>query len=401
MTLNENNESTSNYSKRKIWLIGLTIGFFIIGLLSFSYWFFVLQFYETTDDAYVSGNLVAVMPRISGHVTKILADETDFVTKDQPLVTLDTLDASIALKNAESQLALTVREVNKLYKNVDQLQSNVQVAKDNYQKTEEDLNRRKGLKVNKTITEEDLQHAKIAFNSAKNSLALAKNELAGALAIVGNTDLYNHPQIKQAAINVRNAYLTWQRTTIYAPATGYIAKRSVQVGQQATPSTILMVIVPLNQVWVTANFKESQLKNIRIDQPVELTADAYGNDVVFSGKVVGLSPGAGNVFALLPPQNATGNWIKIVQRLPVRISIDAKQLEHYPLRIGLSMLVSVNTHNRSGRTLAKLPQDKIVYQTTDVSSESIGKADEIINKIIRENAENIEAPKVSNEANPV
>lgn len=383
--------SIKNKLNRKKILTVMAIIFLAIGFVSFVYWLFVGRFYESTDDAYVGGNLVNVMPQISGQVTKILADETDLVKKGQPIIILDNADATIALNNAEAQLALTVRQVNQLYHSLMQLQANADLQANNLEKAKEDYQRRKGLVVNKTISEEDLRHAKIAVDTASAALAAAKQQFNSQLALVGNTDLYHHPEIERAASAVRNAFLTLQRTTIYAPETGYVAKRPVEVGQQITPNTILMIIVPLNQVWVVANFKESQLENMRIGQHVKVLSDAYGSHVSYKGRVIGLAPGTGSSFDLLPPQNATGNWIKIVQRLPVRISIDPKQLEQYPLRIGLSMTVTVNTHNRHGLVLTKKPQEKTLYETQGYS-DGLEKANQVIAKILQDNAQNITYP---------
>lgn len=373
--------------RRKRWLIGLTAIFIIVGIGFLIYWLLIGRFYESTDDAYVNGNTVQVMSQITGQVVKIYADETDLVKKGEPLVMLDNADAEIALRNAEAQLALTARQVSELYQNVDQLKANVQLQQDNFIKAQQDYERRRGLVVNKVISEEDLSHAKTAVDTTADSLALAKHQLDAAVNLVQNTDLYNHPQIKQAEVNLRNAYLTWERTTIFSSVTGYVAKRPVQVGQQVDPNTILMIIVPLNQLWVDANFKESQLKNFRIGQPVELVSDLYGSSIKYHGTVIGLSPGTGSAFDLLPPQNATGNWIKIVQRLPVRIAIDSNELEKYPLRIGLSITATVDTHNRSGQMLTKLTSTKAIYESKDYGSD-LQKSDDIINKILEDNAKN-------------
>jgi membrane fusion protein (multidrug efflux system) len=229
----------------------------------------------------------------------------------------------------------------------------------------------------------------LALDAAKNALDLAKQQLIKAKSLVGTTSLYHHPQIQQAEVNLRNAYLNWRRTVIYAPENGMVAKRFVQVGQQINANSVLMVIVPLDQVWVDANFKESQLRDIRIGQPVSMIADAYGGKVEFKGEVVGLNPGTGSVFDILPPQNATGNWIKIVQRLPVRIAISRDQLKEHPLQIGLSMTVTVDTHDRKGEPLHKEKPLHILYHSQDVSSD-IKAADKIIESILQENAKNIE-----------
>lgn len=378
--------------QRKRWLLGLTALFVILGLGYALYWFGIGQFNESTDDAYVDGNSVQVMSQIAGQVTHIFADETDLVKKGSVLVELDKVNTEIALKNAEAKLALTVRQVNQYYENANQAKSNVQLQQDNFEKAKEDYDRREGLIVNKTISIEDLRHAKIAMKTAQDAWLEANQRLASAVALVGNVDLYHHPLIEQSAVEYRTAYLNWRRTTIYAAVTGYVAKRAVQVGQEVNPNTILMIIVPLNELWINANFKESQLKHIRIGQKVMMYSDAYGGSVKYQGTVVGLNPGTGSAFQLLPPQNATGNWIKIVQRLPVRIKIDPQQLERNPLQIGLSMTVTINTKDRRGEVLNKNAANKVVYSALDYSTD-LKKADEMIQHILESNASNTQFNK--------
>ncbi len=387
-------ETPQKNSKRKYWLTALSILFIIIIFIYIIYWFFVSQFYETTDDAYVAGNLVQVMPQINGRVIGIFADETDLVKKGSVLVKLDKTDAEISLKNAESQLALTVRQVNDLYKNVAELRANVAMKENNLTKTQDDYKRRQGLVVTKVISAEDLQHSQIAANSAQADLDLAQSQLASAMGLVANTDLYHHPQIEQAEARLRDAYLALKRTTIYAPEEGYVAKRPVQVGQQVGTNTILMIIVPLDQLWVTANFKESQIEHFYIGQPANIISDIYGNTIHYHGKVIGLSPGTGSAFDLLPPQNATGNWIKIIQRLPVRIALNSAELKKYPLSIGLSMTVTVDTHHRTGKrlsTLSKASLSKVIYATENYGDE-LKEADQLIEQILKANAANTSIP---------
>lgn len=367
-------------------MVGATSVFLFLTFL-YAIYLFVEYTQISTDDAYVQGNLVPVMSQVPGQVATISIDETASVTKGQSILTLDNLDATINLNTAKTELALAVRQVSQLFHHIDELRANLSIAQNNLDKATEDLERRKGL-VNKSISTEDLNHAQTAENSAKNTFESVKQELISARALVGNTDLYNHPQVKKAAIQLQNAYLNWKRTCIYAPETGYVAKRVVQVGQQISPNSVLMIIVPLDQVWINANFKESQLKNIRVGQPVEVITDAYGSGVIFHGKVAGLSPGTGTTFDLLPPQNATGNWIKVVQRLPVRITIDNKDLKKYPLRIGLSTVVKINTKNREGEVLTSNQPSKIIYASQNVH-ESFEEADQLIKKILQENADNI------------
>lgn len=373
---------------RKHLLIGLTVIFLLLGLSYSVYWLFWGCYEESTDDAYVGGNSVQVMSHVSGYVTKIFAEVTDLVKRGEVVVQLDKANAEIALKSAEAQLGLIVRQVSRYYDEVNQLKANVQVQEENFEKATEDYKRREGLVVNKSISEEDLRHAKIALDTARDAVAVAKQQLAGAITLVGNTDLYHHPQVEQAIVNLRNAYLQWRRTTIYAPVTGYVAKRPAQVGQQINTNSILMIVVPLDQIWVDANFKESQLKHIRIGQPAEVISDSYGDEVKYKGVVIGLSPGTGSAFDLLPPQNATGNWIKIIQRLPVRIGLDPEQLKKYPLRKGLSMTVTVNTRDRKGEVLKQKQSSEVIYESADDSAD-LSDADKIVDKILQQNAKNV------------
>jgi membrane fusion protein, multidrug efflux system len=382
------NQALTRKEKKRFWL-KLVIGiFFILGLAYVIYWLFIARFYVSTDDAYVAGNTVQTMPQISGHVLKILADETDFVQKGEVVTCLDPIDVRIALQTEEANLALTLRNTSQLYFNIAKEYDNIAIQQANLDKLQEHLLRRKPLARENVISTETLTDLQADVASAKASLDLAKVRLASATALVANSTLYNHPQVRLATTRLRDAFLNFQRAVIYAPETGYVAKRPVQVGQEVTPSTILMIIVPLNQIWVDANYKETQLKNIRIDQPVKLTADAYGRHVVYHGHVVGLSPGTGSAFDILPPQNATGNWIKIVQRLPVRIEIDPSDLKRYPLRIGLSVRVTVNTRNRRGKVLSRIPRREVIYRTEDYNA-NVKKANALIERIYKANAPNL------------
>lgn len=386
-TENNLNSQTGLYHLRKALLLGAATLFLVIGLSFAAYWFINGQYWQTTDDAYVGGNNIQLMSQINGQVSRIYADVTNYVTKGQVLVELDKKDAEIALKNAEAQLALTARRVNQYYDNVKQYQAQLLLEKDNLEKAKEDYARREQLRVNRTIAAEDLRHAQIAVNTANDQLNLATQQLAAAVSLVGDTDLYHHPQVKQAQTNLRNAYLNYLRTTIYSPVNGYVAKRSVQVGQQISTANVLMIIVPLDQIWVDANFKESQLKNIRIGQEATMISDAYGSSVVYSGTVMGLSPGTGSAFDLLPPQNATGNWIKVVQRLPVRIKINPKELENHPLQLGLSMTVKIKTDRKVGNVMSTKATNSALYEAVNYDHD-LSKVDEIINKIMQENAKN-------------
>ncbi|MES2217491.1 MAG: efflux RND transporter periplasmic adaptor subunit [Pseudomonadota bacterium] len=370
-------------SRKKI-LIILTIIFLIIGLVWFLYWLLWGQFHEYTDDAYVSGNLVRVMPQVPGTVTAIYTDDTQLVQEGQTLVKLDDSDTRLQLDRAQAALANTVRKVRQYYDQVYQAQAAVTLRQADLDNARFDVTRRNGLVGEKAISREEMEHYATALSAAQAQFDLTKAQLDAATALVANTSLYNHPEVIRAAINLKNAYLNFYRTTIIAPVTGYVAKRNVQVGQQVTLGTSMMAIVPLKEVWIDANYKESQLERLRIGQNVVVTADAYGS-VTFHGTIQGLSSGTGSAFDLLPPQNATGNWIKIVQRLPVRIMIDAEELKEHPLRIGLSVRVTANTFGMKGETLNKATPERAYYQT-DVYEKELAEAAQLITNILHINA---------------
>lgn len=372
--------------QRRIALISLVVIFGVVGIIYFIYWLIWGRFELYTDDAYVGGNIVQVMSQVPGTVVNIYTDDTLLVIENQRIVQLDTADAQVELQNETSSLANTVRQVRQYFENAQAAQAEVILRNADLVKAQLDLKRRTGLVGEKAISREDLQHSRTAYDVAKAQYDLALHKLHSTLALVENTHLYDHPLVERAKANFKKAYLNFQRTTIVAPVTGYVAKRSVQVGQHVNMSTPLLAIIPLDKVWVEANYKESQLSRIRIGQPVELRADTYGS-FTYHGKIMGLSAGTGSVFDLLPPQNATGNWIKIVQRLPVRIILNPQEFKDHPLRIGLSMKVTTNTFNLSGPLLATVPNKQPLYTTT-VYAKQLKNADDLINKILRENGSN-------------
>ncbi len=350
-------------ARRKRWL-SIAIGAFaLIGIAYAAYWAIALRYLQSTDDAYVNGNVVQITPQISGTVVAIGADDTQFVQAGQTLVQLDQADAKVALDQAEAQLAKTVREVRSLFATTAQLQAIAAMRQSDLAKSNEDLSRRERLASSGAISGEELQHARDAANSAKAALLAAQQELAANRARVDRTTVDNHPDVLNAAAHVRDAYLTYARTALPAPVSGFVAKRAVQLGQRVSPGAPLMAIVPLDQVWIDANFKEPQLAGMRVGQPVTLTADLYGGKIDYHGKVAGFGAGTGSAFALLPAQNATGNWIKIVQRVPVRIALDAKELSAHPLQIGLSMQAEVDTHQRNGDRLPQVANSTPTYAT--------------------------------------
>ncbi|MCW7764487.1 multidrug efflux MFS transporter periplasmic adaptor subunit EmrA [Photorhabdus luminescens] len=371
-------------SKRKLALILATLLFVFAGSSYFAYWLISLRHYQATDDAYVVGNQVQVMTQITGSVTAIYADNTDFVQQGDILLRLDSIDAEHAFERAKNTLASNVRQTHQTIINNEKLLANIELKKTALQQAQDDLKRREHLGLTGAIAKENLIHSRNSVQTAKSELNVARQQYYANKALVIDTPLDQQPAIKLAASQLRDTWLTLQRTQIVAPVTGYVSRRSVQVGSQVKSGAPLMVIVPADQLWVEANFKEVQLANVRIGQPVTLISDFYGNGVIYKGQIVGLDMGTGSAFSLLPAQNATGNWIKVVQRLPVRVELEAQQLLDHPLRIGLSMHATVDTRNRDGLVLADTPRNGIVYET-NVLSYNTGEIERLINEIIQTN----------------
>lgn len=357
---------SANNGKRRRRIIAVTT---VLALLLIAYgiwWAIYARHFEDTDDAYVAGNVVQVTPQVSGTVIAIHADDTELVQAGKPLIDLDHSDAQVALEQAEAQLAQTVREVRTLYVNNGTLNANVTLRTADLARARDDLARRQELAGTGAVSKEDLEHARNAVQAAESALQATREQLVSNQVLTDRTSVAKHPNVLRAAAQVQAAYLALSRTTLPAPITGYIAKRSVQVGQRVAPGAPLLSIVPLTALWVDANFKEVQVAKMRIGQPVTLHSDVYGSGVEYHGKVAGLSAGTGAAFALLPTQNASGNWIKVVQRIPVRIALDPKELAERPLRVGLSMLVDVDVAHSEGTSLTSaLPaRTAPAYQTT-------------------------------------
>ena len=377
-------ETPNGNPKRKRWLLILLAVVILAGLASVAWEVLYGRWHEDTDDAYVNGNVVQITPQIVGTVVSIGADDGDLVRKGQVLVKFDPSDADIALQQAEANLARTVRQVRGLFSNVDGYKADVAAKKVALAKAEADFKRRQNLANDGAISQEELAHARDALDTARSSLTNSEQQLDTNRALVDDTVIASHPDVKAAAAKLRQAYLDDARAVIIAPVTGYVAKRTVQVGQRVQPGAALMAVIPLDQVWIDANFKETQLKHMRIGQPVEIRSDLYGSEVKYSGTVDSLGVGTGSAFSLLPAQNATGNWIKIVQRVPVRIRINSEELAKNPLRIGLSMDVNVSLHDQSGPALAQQPPHEAVF-STDVYQEQLASADQLIEKLIQAN----------------
>ena len=334
--------TTPNPNKRRFVLLAISAAFVLAGIAYAAYYTLVLSGRADTDNAYVGGNLVTVSSQVAGSVIEIAADETQMVQAGAEIIKLDPADAAVALNQAEARLASVVRQQRERYSNVDQFDAMVAQRTVELKAAQDDLARRLPLAADHTVSGEDIAHARRALDNARAALTVAQKQLGAARAGVSGVALAQHPYVQAAKADYIVAWLASRRNAIVAPVTGYIAKRSVQVGSRITPGAPLLTIVPLDQLWVEANFKESELRDIRVGQPATVEADMYGSKVEFHGKVLGLSAGTGSAFSLLPAQNASGNWIKVVQRVPVRIALDPKELAAHPLRVGLSATASID-----------------------------------------------------------
>lgn len=376
MERSEASEKKKSRKKYFIVFLGIVLPVFI-GL--FFYWDLVLSRQVNTDDAYVTGNMNAVSSQVNGSVTTINYTDTEFVRKGDIVIGLDKTDSIIAFNQAKNNLANTVREMRKLYVLDSQYLANVNAAKIQAKQASEDYQRRQRLAASGVIAREDLEHAKDSVISSNAALDAAVQAYKANKTLIMNTSLAQQPQVLQAADNMKQAWLALQRTDIRSPVTGYVAQRNVQVGETITPAQPLMAVVPAQQMWVNANFKETQLTDVRIGQPVTLTSELYGDKVIFHGHVKGINMGTGNAFSLLPSQNASGNWIKVVQRVPVNVVLDENELSQHPLRIGLSMNATIDIGASHRKALPELStvvtsspayvSDALVIDTTPVEME--------------------------------
>jgi membrane fusion protein, multidrug efflux system len=354
-------------SKRRVWMIAVTAIFLIAGLAYGAYYMLVLSKRVQTDNAYVGGNLVNVSSQVAGSVVEINADETQLVQAGAEIIKLDPSDAAVALAQAEARLGTAVRQERERYSTVQQLDAVIAQRQVALKTAQEDLARRLPLAASQIVSGEDVAHARRSVDEARAALEVATKQAAAARVTVAGVQPQQHPNVLAAKADYLSAWLAARRNAIVAPVTGYVAKRSVQIGSRIAPGTPLLTIVPLNQLWVDANFKESELRDIRVGQPATIEADMYGSDVKFHGKVMGLSAGTGSAFSLLPAQNATGNWIKVVQRVPVRISLDPKELQTHPLRVGLSATVDIDITDKQGGALGTVAQPSVRYETNVLS----------------------------------
>ncbi|SFB20878.1 membrane fusion protein, multidrug efflux system [Collimonas sp. OK607] len=343
------------------------------------------QYREVTEDAYVDGNVVQVTSQTTGTVTNINVDNTDMIASGQVVIALNPVDADLALKRSAAQLAKTVRQVRGQFSAASQMMANIELRRADLSRAQADMERRQSLVKTGAVSAEDFKHTEENVRVAQASLTVAQEQFAVNHALVDRVTIDQHPDVVAAAMQVRDAYVAKMRTQLRAPVTGMVTKRSAQVGQRISPGATLMSIVSLDHLWVSANFKESQLNHLRVGQKARVIADIYGHSVVYTGTVIGLDAGTGSAFSLMPAQNATGNWIKVVQRVPVRISLDTKEVAEHPLRIGLSMKVTVDTAERAGQTLpTAMKTAKQSYATSVFEDEEAG-AEEIVSRIIQEN----------------
>lgn len=370
-----------NWLRRGLIALAATVAVIALG----AYYLLVMRYHVTTDDAYVNGNLVLLTPQITGTVVAINTDETQYVHRGQVLVQLDRRDGQIALAQAKADLAETVREVTQLFDEEQRDAALVAAERTQLRQSSEDLTRDRSLMSVHGVSLETLEHDENAVRSAQAGLQQAQATLASTRAAIAGTTPATQPRVLQAEASLRAAWLALSRTRVLAPVSGYVVRRSVELGEQVTPSSQMLALVPERSMWVDANFKENQLGDLRIGQPVQVTVDMYGSHVRYHGKVLGLTAGTGSALAVLPTQNASGNWIKIVQRLPVRIGLDPAQLARHPLFLGLSSDVDVDIHDLRGTALSRLPAWPATQRTNVYSQQDSG-ASRMIDAIVAANS---------------
>jgi membrane fusion protein (multidrug efflux system) len=382
----EKDDAQQRKQKRKrIIVMSIIAGvFLLIGLIWLLLYIFVFSQREKTDDAYVRGNMVTISSRVPGTVVEIAVDETEQVHAGQVLMRLDPADAQVTLMNAQGQLAQAVRNAQQALQQAAEADAVVTQRRAQYETQRDEYQRRFPLVGAHAVSKEEAYDAGRQMRAAYAALQQAERQAAAAHTQVDGTDVRTFPAVVQARAQFRNAWINNNRDAIVSPIDGIASRRQVQVGQRVQPGQDLLTIVPLSDLWVDANFKETQLQHIRVGQPVEITTDIYSH-VTYHGKVVGFNAGTGSAFSLLPAENATGNWIKVVQRLPVRVSLDPKELSQHPLMVGLSTYVKVDTHNRNGTMLQTQVRNKPLM-STDVYEREVKEADQKAEDIILANA---------------
>ncbi|MCP5411200.1 MAG: HlyD family efflux transporter periplasmic adaptor subunit [Alphaproteobacteria bacterium] len=375
---------TTNKRGRRFWLT-IVAAVVLAGAVAFGlYWFFYARYFESTDDAYVAGNVVTITAKEAATVQALHADNTQTVRRGQLLVEMDPATAKVNLQAAEAELARAVRGVRGDFSRSDTAQAQLNQARVALTQARADYERRQKAAATGAVSAEELAHARDAVDAAQAAVGSASSSLAQSQASISGTDIATNPDVLAAEAKVRGALIAMSHMRVVAPVDGVIAQRTVQAGQHVGAGTPLMAVVPLNKVWIDANFKEVQLDRVRVGQPATVTADIYGSGVTYHGHVEGLGAGSGSAFALLPPQNASGNWIKIVQRVPVRIALDPKDIQAHPLRVGLSVAVDVDVSDQSGPLMTAKVGEGVTR--ADTGDDTDAQADAIIARILKDNS---------------
>jgi membrane fusion protein, multidrug efflux system len=354
----------------------------IAALIYAAWWWLAARYSETTDDAYVAANIVSVTSRENATVIALYADNTQAVHRGQLLIEMDPSVADVAMRAAAANLARVVRSVHGNFASADSYSAQLRQAEVALAQAKADYQRRQGALAG-AVSGEELGHARDGVAAAEAAVNSAQGGLAQSRAAIAGVDIAHNPDVLTAEAQLRAAAITLAHMKIVAPVDGVIAQRTVQVGQRVNAGAPLMAVVPLSDVWVDANFKEVQLARMRIGQPVKITTDMYGSKVAYHGRVAGLGAGSGSAFALLPAQNASGNWIKIVQRVPVRIALDEGELKTNPLRVGLSVTAEVDVHDQSGPRVATAPVTGVMRGET--GEDTTTRVDAMVARILREN----------------
>jgi membrane fusion protein (multidrug efflux system) len=378
-------EPQKNRSKRNRILFLLALLFLASGGGYYYYYDTYAKFYEDTDNAYIGQNIVYVTPQTSGNIDAIYVSEMQSVKAGDKIAHIDSHDAQLAFLSAKAALAQSVRAIKQTQMQKEEARNAIALAEVNVDKAKDDLKRNSFLLSKGAITEERFANLEFAKDAADASLAMANKKLLSFDVLLKDKAIANNPEVQSAILRVEKTYLDLKRCDIIAPADGLIAKKNLSIGQSVTNNTTLLSIVPQKGFWVDANFKETQLEHIRINQDVTLTSDLYGKDVIFHGKVLGISAGTGAVFSLLPAQNASGNWIKIVQRVPVRIALNQNELQKHPLQVGNSMDATVDLHKQDGGFLRQITSPAEVSAIDSMYDKAQNELKTIIKSTIEQN----------------
>ncbi len=366
-------------------LIAVTALLLLVGLSYFGYRWVSNRDWVTTDDAFIKGHLIAVKAQTSGTVVEILAENTQRVEKGQILARLDGTLARIALQQAQAELGETVRDIVALQANIETLQQRIIARKASLNRIRHDLQRLRAAAKEGAVSDQSVQNAEDRLLQLNAEIAAIRSEKAGIEAQVKADSVEIHPAVEKAKSRLRRAYLEYRRRNIIAPVSGYVAKRRTQVGDRVEPNSLLLVIVPLQDLWVEANLLETKIARVRPGQVAEIKVDAYNDERVYHGVVEGINPGTGSTFALLPTDNATGNFIHIAERVPVRIALDREELRKHPIQPGLSTLTRIKISN-FGQTM---PHSEVSLFSesyrTDVYEHELDGVEQLINDIIAAN----------------